>query len=281
LQHFGERIALSTAQTMQRVAGTLGVTLTWRVFASPPQNYKIALRLKDPLGWDVARLDTQPGYGFYPTSMWRPGELVTDRCTLSLDDGTPPGVQYSLDVTLYEAASLRPIGTARIPNIVTTYPTVRQEYKVLYQFGAAIALHEAQLPKAELEQGEELGMLLKWAATTRVDRDYECRVALLGYAGTVVFSQTVPLASGYASSLWPQDAVVSSHCALRLDRDFPAGRYTITLTVVEALSGKEAGTFAVPTPVRIVEATRSFAIPKTQKSGGADFGGQIRLLGYD
>ncbi len=281
LQQFGERIALSRVQTIQQMAGTVEVTLTWRVFASPAQNYKTALRLKDPSGWDVARLDTQPGYGFYPTSMWRAGELVNDHYTLSLDDGTPPGARYCLHVTLYEAASLRPIGTARIPNVVIAQPTVRPGYEVLYQFGPAIILSEARLSKGELEQGEDLEVLLKWAATTRVDQDYECRVALLNQAGAVAYSRTMPLVSGYATSLWPQDAVVASHYELALDSDFPTGEYTITMMVLEALSRKEMGTFTFPTAVRVVEAARSFAIPEMQKSVGADFGGRIRLLGYD
>ena len=129
LQPFGERIALAEVDAVQQVAGTLEITLTWRVSASPPQNYKTALRLRDPAGRDVARLDTQPGYGFYPTSMWRPGELVYDRYTLSLDDGMPPGGDYALDVTLYDGGAVRPIGTARIPYVVITHPTVRLKWE--------------------------------------------------------------------------------------------------------------------------------------------------------
>jgi len=281
LQAFGDRIALSRAQTVQHVPGTLEVTLTWLVSASPPQNYKTALRLRDSSGWEVARLDTQPGYGFYPTSMWRPGELVHDRYVLSLDDGTPPGTEYHLDAALYEAASLRPIGTARIPDVVITLPVVRQDYPVMYAFGPAVALSEAQFLKEEWEQGEKLAMVLKWAATAPADRDYECQVALLDSAGTAVHSQTMPLVRGYPSSLWPKDAIIASHYELQLAPDVPVGQYAVTLALREKLSGKEVGTFTSPSSVRVVEAARNFTIPEMQRSIGADFGGQIRLLGYD
>jgi len=281
LQQFGDRIALAEAQTVQQVAGTLEVTLTWRVFASPSQNYKIALRLKDPSGWAVAKLDTQPGYGFYPTSMWRSGELINDHCTLPLDDGTPPGTQYRLDVTLYEAATLRPIGTATISDVAIVHPTVHRNYKRLYQFGPTIALCEVQLSKEELEQGEDLIISPKWVATTHVEQDYECRVVLLNQSGTAVHSWTMPLASGYATSLWPQDALVTSHYKLPLGNDLPPGQYAIALTLITSSSGEETGTFILPIPVRIVEAARNFAIPEMQKLIGADFGKQIRLLGYD
>jgi len=281
LQKFSERIALSNVQTVQNAPGVLEVTLTWQALATPPQNYKIALRLKDPAGQEVARLDTQPGYGFYPTSMWRPGELVYDRYTLPLDDGTPPGASYSLQVTLYESASLLPIGTATIPNVVVAQPTIRHHYPVLHGFNPTLALSEAQLSTLEVEQGAKLTVLLKWAATGRIEQDYECRVALRDAAGIVHSAETLPLVSGYASSLWPKDAIVASRYVLQIDRECPVGEYTITLTLVETQSGKEAGSFTLPTPIRVTEAVRNFAIPQMQTLVDASFGGQIRLLGYD
>ena len=91
----------------------------------------------------------------------------------------------------------------------------------------------------------------------------------------------MPLASGYATSLWPQDALVTSHYKLPLGNDLPPGQYAIALTLITSSSGEETGTFILPIPVRIVEAARNFAIPEMQKLIGADFGKQIRLLGYD
>jgi hypothetical protein len=43
----------------------------------------------------------------------------------------------------------------------------------------------------------------------------------------------------------------------------------------------EIGTFTLPTSVRIVEVERSFATPEMQTSVGAEFGQEVRLLGYD
>jgi len=281
LQLFGERVALSDAQTVQRAAGTLEVTLTWRVFASLPQNYKTALRLKGVSGHDVARLDTQPGHGFYPTSMWRPGELVYDRYALSLDDGTPPGTQYTLQVVLYEAASLRPIGLASIPGVVISYPTTRQDVEVLHTFGSALVLSQADALKTEVGQGDTLPIALKWAAVDRMQRDYDLCVALLNSAGEVIAPQTVPLASEYPTSRWAQHAVVAGYRQWRVAPDIPPGQYSIVLIVLDAQSGEAAGTFTLPCTVRIVAARRSFVVPELQKAVGADFGEQVRLLGYD
>jgi hypothetical protein len=151
----------------------------------------------------------------------------------------------------------------------------------LYRFGPAIALSEVQLLREELEQGEKLAVVVKWAAMTRVDHDYECQVTLLDNAGAAVHRQTMPLASGYDSSLWPKDAIITSHYELRLAPDIPVGQYSVALAVRDVSSGEAADSFTFPSPVRIVKAAHNFAIPEMQKSVGAYFGERIRLLGYD
>jgi hypothetical protein len=148
-------------------------------------------------------------------------------------------------------------------------------------FGPAIALSEARLLQEELEQGEKLAIALRWAAVAGVDRDYECQVTLLDHTGTAVHHQTMPLARGYASSRWPKGAIIASRYELPLAPDIPVGQYTVALAVREVLSGEEAGTFTLPDSVRIVEAARNFTVPEMQTAVGADFGGQVHLLGYD
>lgn len=281
LGQYGERIVLSGVQTAQDQPAVLDVALIWRVLDQPLQNYKVALRLRDSSGWEVARLDTQPGYGFYPTSMWRPGELVYDRYILSLDDGTPPGAQYSLDVTLYESASLRPIGTMTMPSIAIEQVTVRSTDSALYRFGPSIALLDAQLLQAEVEGGAELALLLKWTTTSQVEGDYVCRITLRDDVGETVLEQSMPVGNAYPTSLWPENAIVAGRYVLRLGTDLPAGEYTVALTVVESSSGAESGSFVLPTVLRVSAAARNYEMPQMHQSVGADFGGQVRLLGYD
>lgn len=280
VQAFGDRIVLSQVRAAQRVAGELEVTLTWRADAPPLQDYKTALRLRDPSGWEVGRLDTQPGYGFIPTHMWRPGELIRDRYLLPLDEGTPPGTAYRLDVTLYEAASIRPLATASIADIHVSLPTVQPGLAGLQPMAPAIAVAEARPLREEWEQGEELQVWVKWVATALTDRDYQCQVSLHDASGTLVHCQAFPLAHGYATSLWPKDAVIVSRYTLALPPEMPAGEYPATLTVIDPTAGETAGSLDL-SPLRIVEAARNFDVPPMSTAVGADFGQQVRLLGYD
>jgi len=111
--------------------------------------------------------------------------------------------------------------------------------------------------------------------------DFECRLSLLDGAGEVAYSQVVPLVTGYPTSLWPGDAVVSGRYVLTLDRNLPVGQYTVELAIAQAPLGEPVGKFVLGDPVRVVAPARSFAIPQMGKRVGAEFAGQVRLIGYD
>jgi hypothetical protein len=279
LASFGPGILLSQLETEQKTPAALETRLTWRVMQPVAANYGLALRLRDWDGQALASLDTQPHYGLYPTSLWREGELIDDGYVLPLPEGTPPGDDYSLEVILYEVATLAPIGTARV-SVVLTEPTIKIGYPVLQQFGQ-LALAELSPVTAQIEQGQPLFVQAKWAATEHPTRDYACRLSLRDEGGTTVQSQTQPIARSYAASLWPTNAIVASRYQMTLDPLLPAGRYDLIIAVDDAQTGEGFGEFVLPLGVEIVGRERSYAIPPMQAKLDVSFGGQMRLLGYD
>jgi hypothetical protein len=279
LASFGPGIVLSQVETEQTKPEALEARLTWRVVEPVAANYGLALRLRDADGQALASLDTQPHYGLYPTSMWRGGELVSDGYVLPLPEGTPPGDDYSLEVILYEVASLAPIGTAQ-ESVVLTEPTIKATYPVLQEFDQ-LTLAELSPVTAQIEQVQPLFVKAKWAATEHPTRDYACRLSLRDESGTTVQSQTEPIARSYATSLWPTNAIVASRYQMALDPLLPAGRYDLVITVDDAQTGEGFGEFVLPLGVEIVGRERSYAIPPMQAKLDISFGGQMRLLGYD
>ena len=280
LANFGPGIVLSQVETEQKTPQALEARLTWRVVEPVAANYGLALRLRDWDGQVLASLDTQPHYGLYPTSLWREGELVSGRYVLPLPEGAPPGADYSLEVILYEVASLAPIGTAQIPNVALTKPTIKATYPVLQEFDQ-LALVELSPVTAQIEQGQPLLVQAKWAATEHPTRDYACRLSLRGESGTTVQSQPQPIARSYATSLWPTNAVVASRYQMTLDPLLPPGRYDLVVAVFDPETGVDFGEFVAPQSVVIKGKERSYAIPSMQVKLDVSFGGRMRLLGYD
>ncbi len=100
-------LALSADRTGKR---TVAVSLTWRSERQAPLNYMMSLRLEHPDGYVVVSRDLPPLLGGYPTSLWRPGELVADRVILILPQDETLRADYTLRVVLYDRATMRSIG---------------------------------------------------------------------------------------------------------------------------------------------------------------------------
>jgi hypothetical protein len=121
IAQFGPEYAPSVIDLVQVDArsshGALEVALTWRSLRQAPLNYMLSLRLKRPDGSQVVARDLPPLLGGYPTSLWRPGELVTDRVVLPLPESEIITPHYGLEAVLYDRATLKAIGTANFAEI--------------------------------------------------------------------------------------------------------------------------------------------------------------------
>ncbi len=79
----------------------LDLTLRWRSVARFDHPYFISALLVGPEGQPLAVGDWLPVDGGYPTSCWRPGELVVDHTLIPLDTTPPPG-DYWLSLSMFE-----------------------------------------------------------------------------------------------------------------------------------------------------------------------------------
>jgi hypothetical protein len=66
-------------------------------------------QFSDPGGRVWGQYDNPPGAGWYPTTLWQPGEVVSDDYLIHLDPATPAG-ELRLHVGLYHPDTL-----ARVP----------------------------------------------------------------------------------------------------------------------------------------------------------------------
>lgn len=79
--------------------------LSWVAARSINEDYQVFVHLRDPVTGDlVAQADGPPVGGWYPTSWWPIGELISDVRIFELPDAISPG-QYDLVVGFYDLNS--------------------------------------------------------------------------------------------------------------------------------------------------------------------------------
>jgi hypothetical protein len=83
-----------------RAGQKLDLTLYWSADAPVAENYTVFLHVADSAGRPVAQADGEPSEGAYPTSVWRPGEVVRDRRVVAVPADAPVG-HYRLAVGFY------------------------------------------------------------------------------------------------------------------------------------------------------------------------------------
>lgn len=271
-------VTAPTLAAEQIAPQTLRVRLRRVITGELPANYVVALRLRDPAGNEWAALDTQPAYGFYPTSVWPPCRPIPDRYDLPLPEGTPPGKGYELEVKLYIAATLAPV-QQHVFHLSLPLATIKPDAPQIQRFSDDLALSRLQAP-ARVQQGEAIPITAAWLALNRPQRDYTARWSLRDSSGTTVYSATLPLAPGSPTSAWPIGALVEGRATLRPPPGLAAGTYRLVLALTGSGDGSPTEAVAVG-QIELVGRPRSFTVPPLAVSRSDTFGGQIRLWGYD
>jgi hypothetical protein len=105
---FGDGIGLAEVQVPEpvQIGGTLPISLTWRALETPGLDYTVFVHVIDKLGAVVAQADARPLGGFYPTSEWRPGQVIVDALEAQIPADIPAG-EYHLHVGLYDSQTMQ------------------------------------------------------------------------------------------------------------------------------------------------------------------------------
>jgi len=234
LGRFGSHIALTGAQVEPLGESCLAVTLDWRCEGQVPANYGLSLRVSDVQGVWLVQYDTQPQRGLYPTAMWQPGELVTERHTLALTGDAAADQAQTLEVVLYDLASpaLSPVGVAYIP--VKERPRSFNVPPLETTVGAGFGGQMQLLGYDVVQTSDVLTLTLHWQAEQAMTMDYKVFVHLFDPATETIPRQddAMPLRNTYPTRWWAEGEVVSDAIPLSLS-GVPAGQYRLAVGVYD------------------------------------------------
>jgi hypothetical protein len=232
----------------------------------------------------------------YPTAEWTVGDVVLDQLTLIPPAGAPPVDGYQIGVSFFnpatkdilpllkneEYAGLEvtfPIGRlqktdpARIPDPGASTDLCADLPAQRYSLPYGLSLRASSLP-ATIRPGEKVDLTLCWQApATQVLPNQAITLNLTGHT-TTILSAGAPVQGQYPFSMWQSGERVIDRFAVRMPRALDFGTYTITLAVGSS-KPINLGQISVPTM------THTYSVPASAHLTQAQFGTQLKLLGYD
>lgn len=98
-------LGYQTDKTELRAGDWLHLTLYWQTANQLDDDLTVFTQLLDSDGQVWGQQDNPPRRGWYPISLWQPGEVVSDDYFIRLDPATPPG-ELTLHVGFYRPDTL-------------------------------------------------------------------------------------------------------------------------------------------------------------------------------
>jgi len=179
---------------------TLGITLYWQGLVEMKENYYLFIHLLGRRGLLVGYEDTCHGWGSYPTSLWRPGEIIGDTYRLPISEDALAPSLIRVDVGLYDPSTGRgltvfdqarqPIGNSVIIGQLKMVPRGRREYAIdnqlYFNLANKVALTGYNVDKADLRSGEEIRLTLYRQAEEEMGTDYTVFTHLIDKEGKIL-----------------------------------------------------------------------------------------------
>jgi len=280
--HFGNHLRLLGFDfprgTSLSSGSSLPVTLFWQAVTPLTVEYHTSIQLANPLGQRFGQSDHQHPAGI-PTPRWRTDQYARDAHLLPALPGTPPGA-YRVLLIVYADSPLSVMSDGVPSGVEFELGTVTLSRGQPLPPGP-LRLIDSDIAGGAFSVGDPLPFTLLWSSGNEPIDGLAASVTLTSAHGDVLLSQSFPPAGpDYPSSLWSANELIRYPHRLDLPPDLPAGPARLALTFSRADGSPASETFALG-EVTITVPERSFDVPPMAHRVNHDFGGVIRLLGYE
>ena len=204
----------------------LRVTLYWRPRRGLESVYSSYLHLVNKEGLAIAQSDHQPGGVYYPTSLWKEGEIIRDEHIVTVPSTTPLG-SYRLLAGIYESHLQEPLGEGLAIGMVGVKTTIltspgQMEHPLGINLGNRVTLLGYDLQHLD----GEIILTFYWQARREMGEDYTVFLHLLDGEELVAQRDSQPQDGDYPTSIWDEGEVVVDEHRLTTG-GLPPGEYDL------------------------------------------------------
>lgn len=217
------------------------LTLVWRAVAPAAEDYLLFVHAVAADGRLVGQADTYHGGGLYPTSQWRPGEMLADTVHIPIQAEAAGPILVRFQVGLARPATgvrlpaytpdgktLEVLWAGEVALDPFQWPQAGQSPPADAVFEQQIRLAAISLPDAPVHAGETVTITLQWESLAQIGEDFTGFVHLVGPGGEdVAQDDQLPLDGRYPTRLWQEGIVVDDPYQLELPVDLEPGVYEL------------------------------------------------------
>ena len=231
----------------------LQVTLCWRTLKPTFTDLYFFLHLLGANNAIVARRDSLPGLGRYPSTQWTPNGIFCDNVPLRVEEDVAGAMVYDLEIGLVDLANgsrLRPVNEAG----VELQPAILGQVKVrgpqpvgaaasaqpgAIDLGGQIRLIGSEVSPSPIKAGGTLTVALIWQAARMPEANYTIFVHLRDAAGkTVGQADSPPQVGAYPTMFWDAGETIADDHVLLMPDDLPGGDYTLAVGLYRLDTGE-------------------------------------------
>lgn len=224
--------------------GVMEIFAYWRALRPIPDRYALRIEGFTREGVSLRNpIESEPAWGSFPTTLWRPGEVYAEGHYLFIwdrDDVDAPFVgQFKVawinartgEALLARCADGRPCDPKVSELPVSLGPDEAARWRALptccrFDRGITLAVDAPRDARA----GEAFTSTLIWHARAPLAEEYTVFFQLLGSDGRVVVQHDSPPRDGrYPTRMWGPNDVTPEVRHLRVPADAPPGEYTLAV----------------------------------------------------
>ncbi len=236
-----ELLGASLPDTPLFPGARLRFTLFWRALRQPAAEYLTLASFGDassPGSWQAAFPTGGPAY---PTTAWKPGEIIRAQHDLLVPGDTPPG-NLSLWIALQTAGGPAcppvEVGTVQVLPIERRWEIPPMQVALGARFGPILLLGY-DLDRHEVRRGEALHLRLYWQAAEPITEEYTVFTHLLDAQERISAQKdSVPASGTRPTTSWAPQEVIIDDYELLVREDATTGLHRLELGLYEPRSGR-------------------------------------------
>lgn len=226
---FGGRIRLWAVESPQitvHPGDTVDITLYMSKVGPISVDYTLYLHLLGRQGEDVGNLNTFPGWGTYPTRLWRDGEVIVDHYRMRVNPQAKTPTLVRVEVGFYNLWTREglPVTTTEgkpASGLIKSFRLVQKnpppqvpQVSLEANFGNELLLVGMDPPPAVVHPGERFRFRLYWRALRPARASYTMFTHFIreGDPHPVAQNDKLPLDGDYPTLAWaPGETVVDTY----------------------------------------------------------------------